>query len=232
MESAASRKPYQKHRQYALPFVGRPKEILAIQKAVYRGETVFISGKYGIGRTALVRHIAEQNKECWRFVVVDCSRSAAEICRALFLELFPAAKQAVRDHSYKWIRHFIARFEGRTYDTVIVFDNVARLSPQKLDLLRYWKFHSGFQFIAIVEPFLPEDQLAKLHGCLGPAATVAVDRLPLRRVQEFFESCSHTYNLGFSAADIRGMASATGGYPLAMTELINSEILRKSKARP
>ena len=90
MESLTRRAPLQpKHN--APRFVGRRKEITRIEKALFRGETIIVSGKYGIGRTALVRHIAAGNTQYWRFVFVDGSRSASDICRSVFVELFSGA---------------------------------------------------------------------------------------------------------------------------------------------
>jgi ABC-type phosphate/phosphonate transport system ATPase subunit len=40
-------------------FVGRQQEIARILKDLERGDNVSVCGKYGIGRTSLLKHLAE-----------------------------------------------------------------------------------------------------------------------------------------------------------------------------
>ena len=201
-----------------------------MQKSLLRGDAIIISGKYGIGRTSLVRHIADINKDFWRFVFVNYSCNALDASRGIFLQLFPNNLEQCRLLRYTELRQCIARFYDRRRETVIVIDNIAKLSPQKLELLRYWKLHSGFQFIAITESFLPAEQLRKLRGCLGAASPLFLNRLPLTRVKQFVELSSQRYGLGLKDAEIRGIAKAAGGHPLSMTCLVMAERRRRRLA--
>jgi AAA ATPase domain len=213
--------------RHDIHFVGRQREIARLQKSLLRGETIIVSGKYGIGRTRLIHQLADVNKDYWRFVFVDYSRNATDVCRTIFGEIFPKSITEGSNLPYKSLRFRIAKFHEDRREIVLVLDNIAKLSPQKLDLLRYWKLQGGFQYIAITESFLPSTQLEKLDGCLGPSSSLPLDRLPFTRVQEFFEICSQKYALGLKPGEIHGLAKAAGGYPLSMMDLITMELDRR-----
>ena len=66
-------------------------------------------------------------------------------------------KQTGKQWGYKSMRYRIANAKvPRRKNTVIVFDNVAKLTPQKTIFLRHLILENNFQFIAIVENFLPK----------------------------------------------------------------------------
>jgi hypothetical protein len=208
-------------------FVGRRKEIAAIQKCLAGGEDVIVSGKYGIGRTRLVRYVADTAKNEWRFLFADFSGTPGETCRHLSEELFHNKSRNRKPPRYKTLRHVIARFKDGNRKIVVVLDNIAALTNPKLDLLRYWKFCSGFQFIAITERFLPDEQLARLRGCLDAGLVLVLNSLPLAYVQEFFEGCSRSHGLELPLPTVRGMAKASGGHPLTMVNMMASELARR-----
>jgi hypothetical protein len=49
-----------------------------------------------------------------------------------------------------------------------VLDNIAKLTAQKLNLIRYWVAEGSFQFVAVTEAFLAEDELQALRLALLP----------------------------------------------------------------
>jgi len=51
-------------------FVGREKEIEQMKEALERGKNVIVSGKYGMGRTSLIKHAADAMKDRWRFQII------------------------------------------------------------------------------------------------------------------------------------------------------------------
>jgi hypothetical protein len=223
-------RPLRHKKQVLSPFVGRRKEIAAVQKCLARGEDIIISGRFGVGRTRLVRYIAEVTKDERRFLFADFSGTAGETCRRLFAELF-VRKSVTRTHpGYKAMRHLIAGFKDDKRKIVIVLDNIAAVTNPKLNLLKHWKFHGNFQFILITETFLPDEQLMQLRGCLDGGLLLVLNSLPLSCVQEFFEKCSREYRLALPLATVRGMAKAAGGHPLTMINMVASELGRRQSA--
>ena len=78
-----------RHKQQVLsPFIGRRREIAALEKCLELGEDIIISGKYGVGRTRLVQYLAETAKDERLFLFADFSHTAGETCQRLFEELF------------------------------------------------------------------------------------------------------------------------------------------------
>ena len=76
----------------ALPeplFVGRGQEAERIRGELLAGRNVVLTGRFGIGRTALLRHLAREMKAEWRFIFLDGSLTAARLCEQLHLALFP-----------------------------------------------------------------------------------------------------------------------------------------------
>jgi MoxR-like ATPase len=69
-------------------FVGREEEQKEILKTLDEGWNVILTGKFGIGRTTLVKHIASLNEIQWRFVFIDFLKTPSNICRNFF-KLFP-----------------------------------------------------------------------------------------------------------------------------------------------
>jgi len=59
-------------------FVGREKEVRKLTKALEGGRHVIVTGPYGIGRTRMIRQIAETGRRERRFVFV---MPTAGLCR-------------------------------------------------------------------------------------------------------------------------------------------------------
>jgi replication-associated recombination protein RarA len=64
-------------------FVGREKEAKQIMASLSSGRNVILSGTYGMGRTSLVRHVAQVMKGEREFLFADYSETPARVCRAL-----------------------------------------------------------------------------------------------------------------------------------------------------
>jgi MoxR-like ATPase len=60
-------------------FVGREKETKLIIKELVRGHNIVIEGKFGIGRTSLVRHVSSVISDQWRFIFVDFSQTPGKM---------------------------------------------------------------------------------------------------------------------------------------------------------
>ncbi len=216
-------------------FVGREKEIRLIIKALEKDTNIVLSGKYGIRRTALIKHIAKIAQDRWRFFYLDFSQTPGEVCNALLKKLFPdyCYKNRHRYGHYKRSRFQILNLalpDKRKH--ILMLDNIAKLSPHKIKLLNYLATEKRFGFIAIVEQFIPEPDLIRLRVALSPAIRLSLTTLNIRSTQEFFRQCSLKYHLNLTANRIKAMSEITKGYPLGMKEFLNKEFAEDSGKGP
>ena len=209
-------------------FVGREKEIGQIKEALEGGNNVIVSGKYGIGRTSLIKHIADVMNDQWRFVFVDFSKTPGSVCNYLLAELFP-----IHGFDHEHLRYRPSRFRIATLALedhrkhVLVLDNVAKLSAQKLDLIRYLTWEKRFQFVSIAESFLPTNGLFRLRVWMNPSILITLHHLMTSSVVQFFQQLSKEHQLGWTEGQIKNLAEVTGGYPLRMQEIALRELERK-----
>jgi energy-coupling factor transporter ATP-binding protein EcfA2 len=209
-------------------FVNREKEISQIEEAMEEGENVIVAGKYGIGRTSFVRHVAQIMRDQWRFVFVDFSKTPGSVCNYLLAELFPQHEFDRGNTKYRSSRFRIATLamrDGRKH--VLVLDNVSKLSVQKLDLVRYLTWEERFQFVSIVESFLPSDDLFQLRVRMNPSIEITLHHLSMSSVVRFYRQLSKEQQLGWTEGHIRNLAEITGGYPPRMQEIASRELQRK-----
>src|SRR5439155_4905243 len=112
---------------------------------------------------------------------------------------------------------------------VLVLDNIAKLSAQKLNLVQYLAREKRFRVVAITESFLPAEQFRRLRARLSPALMVTLDHLSVYSVRKFFTYCSERYGFGWTVAQINSKVTTTGGYPLGMREAVSRA--RESRRR-
>jgi hypothetical protein len=211
-------------------FVGREKEIRQIEEALEEGNNVIVLGKYGMGRTRLIKHIADTMKDRWRFVFVDFSRTPGSVCNYLLAELFPMQKFDREYTRYRPSRFRIATLaldDNRKH--VVVLDNIGKLSAQKLDLIRYITWEKRFQFVSIVESFLPSNHLFRLRAWMNPSILITLHHLSTSSVVRFFQQLSKEHHLGWTEGQIKNLAEVTGGYSLRMQEIANRELERNGQ---
>lgn len=207
-------------------FVGRSKEMQQITGALGRRNNVIIVGKFGIGRTRLVRHIAEHNVRRWRFIFVDFSRTPGQLCSDILQELLTEKqyRHTYRSQRYKEKRNKIVTFKRNdAREVVFVLDNIARITPQKVTFIRHLSWEGRFLFIAIVERFLGDDDLFLLRSVLMPEHVINLGRISRKASIQFFQLASERNGFQWGADRIRMMAETTGGYPLSMKEKIIME---------
>jgi len=209
-------------------FVGRENEIGQMEEALEQGNNIIVLGKYGMGRTSLVQHVARVTQDQWRFVFVDFSKTPGSVCNYLLAELFPA-QEFEREHlKYKPSRFRIATLaliDRRRH--VLVLDNISKLSAKKLDLIRYLTWEKRFQFISIAESFLPADDLFRLRVWMNPAILIKLHYLSASEVVQFYRQLSRERRLGWTENRIKNLAEVTGGYPLRMKEIALRELATK-----
>lgn len=211
-------------------FVGREKEIGQIKEALEGGNNVIVSGKYGMGRTSLTKHIADAMKDQWRFVFVDFSKTPGSVCNYLLAELFPMHGFDREHRRYRPSRFRIATLALEDHRKhVLVLDNVSKLSAPKLDLIRYLTWEKRFQFVSIVESFLPTNGLFRLRVWMNPSILITLDHLSAADVVRFYRQLSREHRLGWSEGRIKNLAEVTGGYPLRMNEITFRELAGRER---
>ena len=208
-------------------FVGREKETKLIIKELMRGHNIVVEGKFGIGRTSLVQHVSSVISDQWRFIFVDFSQTPGKMSEKLMKELHipKMNKQTGKQFGYKSRRYRIANTAlPKGKKAVIVFDNIAKLTPPKTIFLRHLILEQRFQFIAVVEHFLPEDDLLFLKAQLLPAATVFLHNLHEEDIISYLRYLSNRHHWNWPETHIISMAALTGGYPLGMIEMMKKKI--------
>jgi len=110
---------------------------------------------------------------------------------------------------------------------VIVLDNIAKLTCQRLDLIRYLHRDRPLLFIAIAEHFLPDDDLFHLRACLYPSEVIRLRHLSANQTAGFFRYCANKHKFRWTESDIHMLTLATKGYPLSMRDYVMRELERK-----
>jgi hypothetical protein len=213
-------------------FVGREKEIGQIKVALGGGKNVIVSGKYGMGRTSLIKHVAEMMQKEWRFLFLDFSETPGKLCQQLIAKLWPEKKYSGRNEfsKYRSARFRIVSLQfNDSRRHVLVLDNVAKLSSQKIDFIRYLAWEKRFQFVAIVESFVSDDDLLRLRVRLYPADIIMLHHLDKRNVYEFYQNLSERHRFHWTEGHIKSLAEITGGYPLRMQEISLRELERRKQ---
>ena len=208
-------------------FVGREKEVGQIRESLEEGKNVIVSGKYGMGRTSLMKHIADAMQDQWRFVFIDFSKTPGSVCNYLLAELFPQHefdREHLRYRSSRFRIASLAMGDGRRH--ILVLDNVSKLSVKKVDLIRYFTWEERFRFVSIVESFLPSNDLFQLRVRMNPSILITLHHLSTSCVVQFFQQLSKEHQLGWTEGQIKNLAEVTGGYPLRMQEIALRELQR------
>jgi replication-associated recombination protein RarA len=208
-------------------FCGREKEISEVIDALKKRKHVVITGKYGIGKTVLARHLSGMTKQKWQFVFTDFSKTPSNVCNDILWQISPKEQPKYRHKyiKYKMARSLIAELTlTDNRQPVIVLDNISELSHQKLAFIQYVTLSKKLLFIAIAEGFLPANDLFQLRACLLPSHLLKLGNLGTKNAVEFFRHVSQKNNLNWSEKHIRMLAEITGGYPLGMKEFIKQEL--------
>jgi type II secretory pathway predicted ATPase ExeA len=219
-------------------FVGREREIEAIAAALADGLHVVVAGRYGMGRTALLRRVAARLMPGSRCAFASFELTPAGICGQLLADLAgqaglggPPRRRPERRRSHLAVRAALLRAplaDPRPH--VLVLDDLGRLSPPKLDLVRRFSACGRFRLAAIVEPFLAAPQRLRLDAWLEPACRVTLGPLEPAAARLFFARLAAAHRLPWSAAAIDGLARASCGHPRRMRELANRELARAARA--
>ena len=207
-------------------FLGREREISRINRSLSQGKNIVVTGKYGVGKTALIKHVAERNAEKWRFLFADFSQAPGKVCHDLLAKL-PRKKKKGRAKylAYKQSRSLLLNLAARdSRPYVLVLDNLGKLTHQKMTLIRYLVFEKQFLFIIITERFLDPDDFTGLRACLYPCLRIDLQNLGEKKAVEFLKHFSALRQLPWTDAHIRMLAKAANGYPLGMQDFVAQEL--------
>ena len=116
-----------------MPFVGRQSEKKKIMESLNCGQNIILGGKFGIGRTRLIREIAKLVNER-KFIFVDFSQTPGKMSEKIMkvLGITRRVKNQTRQMGYKSMRCRIANTDiAKQHKPVIVFDNVAKITARR-----------------------------------------------------------------------------------------------------
>ncbi len=209
-----------------MDFVGRKLEIAAVMRSLARGRNIVVTGRFGIGRSRMVKHLAALHADTWQFLFADFSRPASRSCNDLIHQILPHRVGSGRN---RYTRMVYAKdiLSGKTSPAhlprVVVLDNIGKISRPKLALIRDLRLDGELLFIAVVEGFLPEADLFRLRSVLYPADTVPLHNLSKKETEDFFRTAARRNRLDWDENAIRRLAASCEGYPLLMTERLHRE---------
>lgn len=213
-------------------FVGRRRELAQAARTLERGRNLILTGRFGVGRSSLVRQLAKLHADARQFLFTDFSQPASQCGNDLIRQLLPhrgnrGRKDYLRlTHAQDILRRGV---EAGSRSRVVVLDDIARLSPRKLAFIRDLRLDierpgGALLFIAVTESFLPEESLFQLRAALYPADRLTLRNLTPAETEAFYREASERHRLGWDEATIRMLAASTEGYPLLMWERLQREL--------
>ena len=208
-------------------FVGRQEETARIRTELEAGKNLVLTGPFGIGRTAILRRVAWEERATRAFIFLSGAATAGRMCQDLFLSLFPNERTALHQGGISLLaqRRAIAGVAWKdARPRVVVLDDIAKLTRQRIDFIRWLRGLGRYQVIAVTEGFLPEEARQRLRVALAPAPLLVLDRLEIAMAKSFFQTWSERHRLGWGPEHVRGLAVATHGYPLGMRQAVGADL--------
>lgn len=212
-------------------FVGRERETRWLVTEFGSGHHPILTGKYGIGRTALVRAVVGKLKPKRAFVFLNASQTPMKLCRDIYRTLNPADYGSLARLSFPMLRYRVVNTLKQSPAPVLVWDDIATMSRARLDLLRRLVRSGRFSIVAVVEEFLPADHLNQLRTILAPAPVLRLTYLSPSESRDFFRRSNARYPLGLSERKICELARLTHGYPTEMVNLVE-RLRAQSECKP
>ena len=184
------------------PFVGRTRELRSLEQDLHAGRNVVIVGAFGSGRTTLVRQLASALPET-RFLFWDRAESRRVI------------RAAISDTP-----------------TVLVVDDMARVTAVRVHFFRELLRARRCQFIVIVERSMQRDELARLRATLNAARLMCLGPLGPRTTERYFRLAAAAHRLDWNPHETRGIAHSTHGHPLTMRRTLEVAVAANGWAPP
>jgi hypothetical protein len=191
-----------------------------------------VTGKFGMGKSALARHVAGLAASARLFLFASASLSPARICEALVSQLPTqrGAKAARRPPaaSYLSLRARLVAAPRKGTAPVVVLDDVSRVSAPKAALVRHLAL-AGIPLIVLLDTGLPERDRRRLHAWLEPSEKIHLGPLSLADSTELLDRLSMEGQLEWSRQEIAAWARASSGYPLRLQEIATRARLLKAR---
>lgn len=164
----------------------------------------------------------------WHFIFLDFSQTPSEMCRKLQKDLaMRRERHELESLTFKQRRSRIAvKASYSKKKHVVVLDNIASLTSQKLSLIQYFLLERAFQFIALTESFLSVRELFLLRAALTPAEVLELGYLRIDETLAALSSASEKNDFGWMDSHLRMLATVTKGYPLGIREAVERELRR------
>lgn len=204
-------------------FIGRDSEKKKIIESLNDGKNIILGGKFGIGRTSLIKEIAKILANERKFIFVDFSQTPSKMSDKLMKELGLSTRLNNRGKKmrYKSMRYRITQSKSSKQQLpVIVFDNVAKVTVQKIILLRHLTLERNFQFIPIVENFLPQKDLFELKTQFIPSVTLTLRYLKKDDIENILNAYAEQYHFDWTDNHIHNLSALSDGYPLGLVEML------------
>lgn len=217
-----------------MDFVGRKREIAAVMRSLKHGRNVVVTGRFGVGRSRLVKHISKLHPDAWQFLFADFSKPASQSCNDLMHQLIPHRGSSMRNRYTRmmYVKEILLKKKlAARLPRVVVLDNIGKISHQKLAFIRNMRFDSELLFIAIAESFLSETALFRLRSVLYPSDLLTLHNLGKPVTAAFFRYASQRKKLDWNENFIQMLAASTEGYPLLMKERLQREVGFNSNAK-
>jgi len=204
------------------PFVGRQAEIRCVWRALESGRHVVLQARYGMGRTALMRRIAELHGHEIPFAFADLSAGSGQACRRIYGAL--GGRSGARSLSYRTVRYRLLHEMGEEGEPcALVLDEIMRLTPPRLKLVGDLALGARFRIVAIVGALMPEGERESLRRRLNGPEVVSLGRLRPGAVREFLRRASEAHGFAWSEEDVEARVPGVGGYPMAMVATVENE---------
>lgn len=200
-------------------FVGREKELARIQSELEAGHNLVLSGPFGIGRTALLRHFARTHRADWRFVFLDGEQTPGRMCERLLDIWAPDRPRPLRRRTEPWTverRILPDRLAKEPRSVAVVLDDLGKATAPKQEFLRWLQELGRVRIVLVTERFLGEEVELHLRGLIYPAPKIALGPLPEGPARTFFEGWARHHGLAWDAGAIHGLVRATRGFPAGM----------------
>lgn len=202
-------------------FVGREKELARVQTELEAGHNLVLTGPFGIGRTALLRHLARAHRADWRFVFLDGGETPGRHCEHLLDVWVPDRPRPGRRRAEPWTverRRLPERLAREPRSVAVVLDDLGKVTAPRREFLRWLQELARVRIILVTERFLGEEAELHLRALIYPAPKVTLGPLPEGPSRAFFEGWARHHGLVWDAATIHGLVLATRGYPTGMWE--------------
>jgi hypothetical protein len=196
--------------KFALPFIGRKREIAQLRQLHARHQHALIVGPEGVGKSALIAHL----RESFRLRVCPASERLSEICEALECEL---DLEAGGLHIVRRKNRLLKALKGTT--CVVVFDGVRWTTPK---ISSFFDCVSGHVPVWICSRSEHASDIGHFWQCLWKFARVELHPFHLADTRALVEAAVDTGQIPAAALDgVERLHHLSAGNLHALCELLD-----------